>query len=83
MPIFSISIVLSIFISVFLANPANRDHLAFQVDSPGHQAPVVIHVESHEQLRAAITSAKPGTMILLEPGEYTGGMHFMQIKGEV
>ncbi len=89
MPIFSIAIALSIFASPFLAKSENRrwiDNLAFQVDSPGYQAPtqppIFIHVENNEELQAAITSAKPGTTILLEPGEYAGGMHFRQIKGE-
>jgi hypothetical protein len=33
-------------------------------------------------LRQAVAKAKPGTRILLEPGEYAGGFHFSNLRGE-
>lgn len=33
-------------------------------------------------LKAAIAKATPGTRILIEPGSYTGGFHFTQLRGE-
>jgi len=42
----------------------------------------VIVVGSSGELRASILNAKPGTKILLKPGEYEGGLFFQNVKGE-
>jgi len=41
-----------------------------------------IVVGSSDQLRSSILGAKPGTKILLKPGEYEGGLFFQNVKGE-
>jgi hypothetical protein len=40
-----------------------------------------ITVGSASELRAALSSAKPGTTILLSPGTYDGGLHFANVHG--
>jgi hypothetical protein len=42
----------------------------------------VIVVGSSGELRSSILNAKPGTKILLKPGEYEGGLFFQNVKGE-
>jgi hypothetical protein len=39
-------------------------------------------VRTSAELRAAAASAKPGTTILVAPGEYEGGVHLEGIRGE-
>ena len=39
-------------------------------------------VRNSAELSQALTSAQPGTTILLAPGEYTGDLHFRDIMGE-
>jgi len=41
-----------------------------------------VSVSSVEELRRAVAEAKPGTTILIAPGEYEGGHHFRGLKGE-
>jgi hypothetical protein len=43
----------------------------------------VIVVGSSGELRSSILNAKPGTKILLKPGEYEGGLFFQNVKGEL
>lgn len=45
-----------------------------------HQ-PQAIRVSSLAQLRQALAAARPGTTILIEPGEYPGGIQFSNLKG--
>ena len=40
-----------------------------------------ITVNSTNALRVAISRAKPGTTILIAPGNYSGGMHFRDVSG--
>lgn len=40
-----------------------------------------VTVRDAEQLRGAISQAKPGTRVLLAPGDYTGGMYFAGLSG--
>jgi hypothetical protein len=44
--------------------------------------PEVVRVTNSEQLRQAVRNARPGTTILLAPGEYTGGLYFENVRGE-
>jgi Right handed beta helix region len=41
-----------------------------------------IKVRTTAELRAAIASAKPGTMIEIAPGEYEGGLYAKDLRGE-
>jgi len=41
-----------------------------------------VSVSNVEELRRAVAEAKPGTTILIAPGEYQGGHHFRGLKGE-
>ena len=41
-----------------------------------------VTVRETAQLRRAVTEATPGTRILLAPGDYTGGFHFSNLRGE-
>ncbi|MCS6860173.1 MAG: hypothetical protein NZT92_07630, partial [Abditibacteriales bacterium] len=45
------------------------------------QAPTTVTVRSTDELRRAVAAAKPGTRILLAPGEYEGGLYWT-LKGE-
>lgn len=40
-----------------------------------------VTVRNSAELRAAVSSARPGTRILIAPGEYEGGMYFVGIAG--
>ena len=40
-----------------------------------------IAVRGSEALRKAVSAAQPGTRLLLEPGEYEGGMYFQNVHG--
>ncbi len=42
----------------------------------------IVRVQNASQLRQAVLNAKPGTTILLAPGEYAGGLFFENVKGE-
>ena len=41
-----------------------------------------VRVSNVDALRKAVRAAKPGTKILLEPGEYSGGMQFDNVGGD-
>jgi hypothetical protein len=41
-----------------------------------------VRVSNIGQLRDAVSKSNPGTRILIEPGEYPGGSHFVGLKGE-
>lgn len=41
----------------------------------------IVHVRNAAGFRQAVAAAKPGTHILLEPGEYTGGLYFANVHG--
>lgn len=41
-----------------------------------------VYVRDRANLRKAIMQAKPGIKIMLEPGEYEGGLYFSNLKGE-
>lgn len=41
-----------------------------------------VHVKNAAELRTAVSAAKPGTRILLAPGNYTGGFQFSGLRGE-
>jgi hypothetical protein len=41
-----------------------------------------IRVHDTATLRAALSSAKPDTRVLLQPGDYTGGVHIAELRGE-
>lgn len=41
-----------------------------------------VHVKTVMELRSAVTSAKPGTRIMIAPGRYEGGLHFTNVHGE-
>ena len=41
-----------------------------------------VSVASVEELRRAVAEARPGTTILIAPGEYPGGHHFRGLRGE-
>jgi hypothetical protein len=43
---------------------------------------VPIRASSYAELRQALTHAKPGTTVLLEPGEYAGGFQIENISGK-
>lgn len=43
--------------------------------------PVVVRVRDTGQLRRALSSATPGTQILLAPGTYDGGLHVTGVEG--
>ena len=40
-----------------------------------------VTVRDAEQLRGAISPAKPGTRVLLAPAHYRGGMYFAGLSG--
>lgn len=40
-----------------------------------------VTVRNTEQLRRAISAAKPGTRVLLAPAHYQGGMYFAGLSG--
>ncbi len=40
-------------------------------------------VKNNEQLRYALSQAKAGTRILIEPGTYNGGLYFNNLNGEL
>lgn len=40
-----------------------------------------VSVSSADELRRAVAAARPGTTILIAPGEYKGGHHFRGLKG--
>jgi len=44
--------------------------------------PEVVRVTDSAQLRQAVRHARPGTTVLLAPGEYTGGLYFENVRGE-
>jgi len=54
--------------------------LGMALFSPQDPAPLTVH--DGKSLRAAVTEAKPGTRILLAPGEYPGGLSFSNLRGE-
>src|SRR5262245_4371442 len=41
-----------------------------------------VPVSNATELRRAVADAMPGTRILLAPGEYAGGFHFSNVRGE-
>lgn len=41
-----------------------------------------MEVRTREELRAAVAAAKPGVRIEVAPGEYAGGLHFVDVRGE-
>ena len=41
-----------------------------------------VRVHSAEEFRAAMAAAKPDTRVLLSPGNYGGGFHFSNVRGE-
>ncbi|HUR58516.1 MAG TPA: right-handed parallel beta-helix repeat-containing protein [Opitutaceae bacterium] len=41
-----------------------------------------VHVSNAAEFRAAAAAAKPGTRILLAAGNYAGGFHFSNLRGE-
>ncbi len=41
-----------------------------------------VKVAGAAELRAAVAAAKPGTRLLLAGGDYTGGFHFVDLRGE-
>ncbi|HQU19583.1 MAG TPA: hypothetical protein PLA92_11100, partial [Fimbriimonadaceae bacterium] len=43
----------------------------------------VVRVGNSEELRRALQNAPPGTEVLLEPGEYQGGLHFEGLRGSL
>lgn len=45
-------------------------------------SPQEIVVKDARGLREAVSQAGPGTVILIEPGEYPGGFYFKDLKGE-
>lgn len=42
----------------------------------------IVYVKNAVQLREIVDKIKPGTQVLLLPGEYEGGLYFKDIKGE-
>jgi hypothetical protein len=40
-----------------------------------------LRVRTTAELRQAVSKAKPGTSVLLEPGEYSGGIHLSNLHG--
>lgn len=44
--------------------------------------PKIVRVGNSKEFREAVRNAKPGTKILLLPGEYEGGLYFENVKGE-
>lgn len=44
--------------------------------------PPAVTVSNAAAFRAAVTAATPGTRILLAPGTYPGGFHFVGVRGE-
>lgn len=40
-----------------------------------------VSVSNVAELRQAVASAKPGTHILIQPGDYAGGLHFANLHG--
>ena len=42
----------------------------------------VVPVGTRDQLESAVANAKPGTTILIAPGEYDGGLDFRGLRGE-
>lgn len=44
--------------------------------------PQIVRVGNSKEFREAVRNAKPGTKILLLPGEYEGGLYFENVKGE-
>lgn len=54
---------------------------AHGINSPGISSPEVL-VQSAEEFRNAVSQAKPGARLLLAPGNYPGGFHFSNLRGE-
>lgn len=53
------------------------------VISGPEQGKVTVRVRDTVRLRQAILNAKPGTTVLVAPGEYVGGLYFSNIRGEL
>lgn len=47
------------------------------------QGASAVRVGNSEELRRALQNAAPGTEVLLEPGEYRGGLHFEGLHGSL
>lgn len=56
--------------------------LCFLVLISGSASAAEVLISNVEELRRAVAEAKPGTSILIAPGEYQGGHHFRGLKGE-
>lgn len=51
--------------------------------SPAADAPLkVVRVSTTDELRSAVGSAQPGTLIELAPGDYTGDAYFKNLRGQ-
>jgi hypothetical protein len=50
--------------------------------SAGHAIAADVTVRNRAELVRAVTQAIPGTRILVAPGDYPGGFHFVKIRGE-
>ena len=48
---------------------------------PGRAAAGDVTVRTRDEFRAAVAAAKPGTKILLAPGNYGGGYQFANVRG--
>jgi hypothetical protein len=60
------------------ANPTQPPSVIAQETPP----PLAVTVSNAASLRAAVTSAKPGTRILLAAGTYPGGFFFPNVRGQ-
>jgi hypothetical protein len=58
--------------------------LGFTMLTPGGAEPRIdpVTVRTASELRQAVQQARPGTEILLAPGEYPGGFQFANLRGE-
>jgi hypothetical protein len=52
------------------------------ISAKEHTRAADVKVDGAAEFRAAIAAAKPGTRLLLAPGDYDGGFHFSNLRGE-
>jgi hypothetical protein len=76
----SIPLLTAFFGTARTAEPAVPKAAAGVASQPA--ALKTVRVGTVAELRSALTSAAPGTRIEIAPGEYAGGLHFVDLRGE-
>jgi len=56
--------------------------LMFIESALGQPAGATVRVRTRDELQQAVAGAKPGTRIVVAPGNYAGGLSFAGLRGE-